>query len=257
MHRIILTIISLLLFAMSYSQESEFLTVVNSNDELDLTDITLVTIPTQGPYMLVGNKIVSLEEDGETSSIILPEELYIEDMIWTGEDFAIRSRHEIYMLNNIETPAFLFEEEEFRIFPWDEKRIFIVYRDEAKDHVYWGSLKHNNKVKRMISFDEDVVYLAPAPDDATLIVTTENAYLFTKEECIKYMSFWSPVRTAVMTSKGLFFATDEEICVLTGVDSFILLFDGGCRQLLFDGIDLYILTEDYDLLKCNIDMLDF
>ena len=71
------------------------------------------------------------------------------------------------------------------------------------------------------------------------------------------MDFWKPVHTAIMTSKGLFFATDEEICLLTGVDKFILLFDSGCQQLLYDSKDLYILTNEFNLVKCDMEMLEF
>lgn len=255
MRHILLIILSTLMFTRSYSQESDFLSVMTTKDELDLTDISLVSIPTQGPFMIAGNAIHSLVEDNETATITFPEEMFIEDMIWTGSDFAIKSRHEVYMLNDIETPIFVFEEEDFQIFPWDEQRIFIIYNKEEKDNVFMGNLKHK-RVKRLVSFNEKVVYVTPI-DDAALIVTTENIYLFTDKECIKYMNFWMPVHSATMTSKGLFFATDEEICVLTGVDSFILLFDSGCKKLLFDNKDLYIVTKESDLVKCNIDLLEF
>lgn len=253
MHRNLFIITLLLLLVKSYAQESDFLSIVTTNDELDLSEISLVTIPTQGPFMLVGNKVVSLAEDSETSIIDFPEDMYIEDMIWTGSDFAIKSRHEVYMLNDIETPVFVFEEEDFQIFPWDEQRVFIVYHKEDKDNVFLGSLKHK-RVKRLVSFDEKVVYVAPI-GDATLIVTTKNIYMFTDKECVRYMNFWSPVHTATLTDKGLFFATQDEICILTGIDSFILLFDGSCRQLYYDQKNLYILTKESDLLKCNIGLI--
>lgn len=236
-----------------YSQESEFLSVITTKDELDLTDITLITIPTQGPFMLASNEVLSLVEDNATTAIAFPKDMFIEDMVWTGANFAIKSRHEVYMLNNVETPVFIFEEEDFQIFPWDTERVFIVYHDQCKDHVYWGSLKHK-RVKRLISFGEKVVYITPI-GNSTMIVTTDNIYLFTKEECIRYMNFWLPVRTAVMTSKGLFFATDQETCILTGVDSFTYLLDSGCQQLLYDNKYLYIVTKEFDLVKCNIEML--
>lgn len=236
-----------------YSQEAVFLSIISTKDELDLTDISLVAIPTQGPFMLAGNELHSLVEDNETTAIVFPEEMYVEDVIWTGEDFAIKSRHEVYMLSNVEEPVFVFEEEDFKIFPWNEENIFIVYHAEGKDLVFRASLKHK-RVKRLISLDEKVVYVT-SMKDATLITTTENIYLFTKNECVRYMNLWSSVRTAIMTNKGLFFATDQETCILIGVDSFVLLFDAGCRQLLFDGSDLYLLTESFDLLKCDISLL--
>lgn len=236
-----------------YAQEQDFLTVITTKEELDLTDISLVSIPTQGPFMLAGNTVHSLVEDNETTTITFPEDLFIEDMIWTGTDFAVKSRHEVYLLNDIETPVFVFEEEDFQIFPWDEQRIFIVYHEEDKDNVFMGSLKHK-RVKRLVSFDEEVVYVAPI-SDATLIVTANNIYLFTDKECVRYLNFWSPVHTATMTDKGLFFATQEEICILTETDGFILLFENSCKQLLYDQKSLYILTNELDLLKCNIGLI--
>lgn len=237
----------------AYSQESGILSVITTKDEVDLTDITLVTIPTQGPFMLAGNEMLSLDDNNKATSIAFPEEMYIEDIIWTGADFAIKSRNEIYMLNDVETPIFVFGEEEFKIFPWDDQRIFIVYHEEGQDIVYYGNLMHK-RTKRLIAFDEEVVYIT-ALGDETMIVTTTNIYLFTKEECVRFMNFWTPVHTAVMTSKGLFFATEGETCLLTGVDNFILLFDSGCKQLLYDSKDLYILTNNSDLVKCNIEKL--
>ena len=249
----LLTILLALLTQAAYSQKNDLLSVIVSNDEIDLTDTQLVTIPMQGPFMLAGNEVHSLMEDNSTTTVTFPEEMYIEDMIWTGENFVVKSRHEIYMLNDVETPVFVFEEEEFKVFPCNEQKIFIVYHGEGKDIVYYGNLKLK-RAKRLIAFNEEVVYVT-ALGEATMIVTTENIYLFTDKECIRYMDFWKPVHTAIMTSKGLFFATDEEICLLTGVDSFILLFDIGCQQLLYDSKDLYILTNDFNLMKCDMEML--
>lgn len=255
MRQQLLTILLALFMQVAYSQKNNLLSAIVSNDEIDLTDIQLVTIPTQGPFMLAGNEVHSLMEDNSTTTITFPEEMYIEDMIWTGENFVVKSRHEIYILNNVEIPAFVFEEEEFKIFPCNEQKIFIVYHGEGKDIVYYGNLKLK-KEKRLITFKEEVVYVT-ALGEATMIVTTENIYLFTDKECIRYMDFWKPVHTAIMTSKGLFFATDEEICLLTGVDKFILLFDSGCQQLLYDSKDLYILTNEFNLVKCDMEMLEF
>ena len=128
-----------------------------------------------------------------------------------------------------------------------------MYHGEGKDIVDYGNLKLK-RAKRLIAFNEEVVYVT-ALGEATMIVTTENIYLFTDKECIRYMDFWKPVHTAIMTSKGLLFASDEEICLLTGVDNFILLFDIGCQQLLYDSKDLYILTNDFNLMKCDMEML--
>ena len=232
MKRLSLILIILSLGLCLFSQQSDTISVVTTHDELDLTDISLVTIPTQGPYMLAGNEVHSLLEESKTTTIAFPENMYVEDLIWTGADFAIKSRNQVYMLSDVGNPVFIFEEEDFQIFPWDEQRVFVVYHNNGADIVYWGGLIQK-RTKRLLSLAEEVVYVAPL-GNSIMIVTRENIYLFTEEECVRYMDLWAPAKAAVMTNKGLFFATDNEICVLSGIDNFILLFDVGCRQLLFD-----------------------
>lgn len=86
-----------------------------------------------------------------------------------------------------------------------------------------------------------------------MVVTTENVYLFTEKECKRYLNFWAPVHSAVMTSRGLVFATEDMVCLLAGEGMFVPLFEAKTRQLLYDYKELFLLLDNGDLWAFDID----
>lgn len=230
--------------------QNDFLSIVTTHDELDLSNIDLVAIPTKGPYILAGNQLSSLEEEGDLSDFVFPDSVVIDGIVWTGDDFIIHSGYEIFSLNNIAEPSMDFDTPDFDLYPLDVRRIYIVSHQQNTSSIFLANLKVK-RAKRLLTIGEKIVNVSQL-GEATMVVTEDNIYLFKDKECIRYLNLWAPIKTAVMTDRGLVFATDNEICLLTGKDSFLLLFEAQTKQLLYDNRHLYIQLKEGDLLRCDI-----
>ncbi|MCQ2235315.1 MAG: hypothetical protein MJZ24_11320 [Paludibacteraceae bacterium] len=235
------------------AQQEEPIQVVTTHEELDLSQIDVMALPILGPFMLSGYEMHSLEENGKMGTITFPDNRFVDDVIWTGENFVVKSGCNLYMLDDLETPIMTFDDSYFSIYPWDNKRIFISMQYNNKYHVFWGHLKFK-RVQRLVSFPEQVVHVS-GRGKSTMMVTDSNIYMFTDSTCIQFLHAWAPIRSAVMTAQGLAFSTDEQVCLLSGVENFILLFEGKFRQLLYDDRYLYVITSAGDLLKCDLNIL--
>ena len=254
MNRVIVSILFLLFACVAYSQEDSLLRQVSSHEELDLREVGLLAMPSQGVFMKVGNVLVSVDDGIEMARISFPDSIYVDEMIWTGEDMLLKAGYEVYLWSNLDEPRMEFDTEDYEVFPWNEKKIFIVCHTIDSSLLYAGYIKHR-KVKPLLKMGEDIICVS-AIGEATLVVTTENVYLFTKEECKRYLNFWAPVHSAVMTSRGLVFATEDMVCLLVGEGTFLPLFEAKTRQLLYDYKELYLLLDNGDLWAFDIDGLN-
>lgn len=246
----LLIVVTLFLYNIAFPQSTEFLSLVVSKKDINISGITLTTIPMLGPYMVAGNKFLSLEEDAEMSDIVFPDSMIVDDIFWTGNDFVVKSGFGIYSIGNLDEPLMDFDTWDYSIFPWDSKRLFVVYTLGDTSRLFLANIVAK-RAKRLLTIGEKIVYVA-ASDKSTMLVTTENIYIFSGQDCKRYLDLWSPLRTAVMTKFGLVFATDNEICLLTGVNEFLLLFEGSCERVLYDGQYLFLQLVEGDLLKCNL-----
>lgn len=237
-----------------FAQDTSFLSVVTTHDELDLSDVDLVAIPTKGPYMLAGNQLSSLTEESDLADLVLPGSISVDDIIWTGGEFIIKSGYEIYSLDNISEPLMDFDTPDYDICPLDEKRIYIVSHQNDTSHLFLANLKIR-RAKRLLTIGEQIINVSQL-GDATIVATDKNIYMFNGNKCTCYLNLWTPIRSAVMTGKGLVFATNNEICLLTGINQFVLIFEASTKKLLFDEQYLYILLSEGDLLRCDINNID-
>ena len=249
MKKLFLLFVIVLITNNTFSQ-NEVLSIVTTHDEIDLSEVNLTTIPTKGPYLLSANQISSLLELNDMPDIVLPDSILIDDIIWTGDDFIVHSGYEIISLNNFAEPLMDFDTPDFEIFPLDEKHIYIVSHQQEVSLLFLVNLKVK-RAKRILTIGERIVNVSQL-GEATMVATENNIYLFKDKECMRYLSLWSPLRTAVMTSCGLVFATDSSICLLIGVDQFLWLFEAQTKRLLYDSQYLYIQLKDGDLLRCDI-----
>lgn len=247
---LMLSILAALLFQCSYAQDTSFLQVVTTHDEIDLSDIDLVAIPTKGPYILAGNQLSSLMENSDLADIVFPDSIVIDDIVWSGNSFIVKSGYEIYSLDNISEPLMDFDTPDFDIYPLDDRRIYIVSHQDSNCHLFLANLKVK-RAKRLLTIKENIINVSQL-GVATIVTTENNIYLFNDKECTRYLNLWAPIKTAVMTDRGLAFATDNEICLLMGVDKFLLLFEAQTKELLCDSKHLYIQLKEGDLLRCGL-----
>lgn len=253
MKNIYLIFVSLFLTIGIYAQENDFVKLVSSGVDINLADVNITTFPGLGIYMLAGNQMFPLSEEDTILSLTFPDYMYIDDILWSGNDFIVKSLFDVYRMEDYSEPAMTFDGEFYSIYPWDTAKIFITIQHSDSSSLFYGFLE-NGHVSKLLTINEHIIYVTAIGDD-TFVVTTENIYLFDKKECIRCLNFWAPVHTAVMTNKGLLFATDEEICLLKDIDTFATLFEGSCLKLLYDYKYLYILTSDYDLYGIDFSQL--
>ncbi len=239
------------------AQDTSFLDIVTTHEILDLSNVDLVSIPTKGPYMLTGNSLTSLREENEIGELVFPDSMMVDDIVWTGKEFIVKSSYELYTLDNLDAPLMDFDVVDYEIYPLDERRLYAVSYQGDTSNLFLLNLKVK-RAKRLLTIGEEIIYVSHL-GEATMVVTAENIYLFDDKgkKCIRYLAFWAPVHTAVMTHKGLFFATDNEICLLTDINQFLLLFEARTKELLYDGQYLFIQLKEGDLLRCSLDGIDF
>lgn len=236
---------------MAQETVSVTLNVVTNREEIDLSDVDLAAFPGIGPCMLAGDNLHFLVESDSVDGFYFQEGFMIDNVVWAGEEFVIKSENALYKFDNPERPLMVFDTRNFDIFPWDDRRIFLVSHQHDTSNVFMCNMKVR-RTKRILTLAENVIYVTPL-DKATMVVTSENIYIFHDTECRCYLHLWTPLRTAVMTDKGLLFATDNELCILTGEDQFALLLQANVKQILYDGIKTYIFMEQGDLLKLEFD----
>lgn len=233
------------------AQNDTLLRQVASHEELDLREVGLLAMPSQGVFMKVRNVLVSVDDGIEMARVTFPDSIYVDEIIWTGEDMLLKAGYEVYLWSNLDEPQMDFDTEDYEVFSWNEKKIFIVCHTLDSSLLYAGYIKHR-KVKPLLKIDEDIISVS-AVGNATLVVTTENIYLFTEKKCKLYLNFFAPVQSAVMTSKGLVFATEDMVCLLVGEGTFVPLFEAKTQQLLYDYKELYMLLDNGDLWAFDID----
>ena len=251
MKRIALALVCSIVANLALAQDTTLLSIVTTHEELDLSDVDLVAIPTKGPYMLAGNQLVSLKEGNDIGELTPLDSIIVDDIIWTGNGFVVKSGYEIYSLNNYSEPLMDFDILNYDIFPLDDKRIYIVSHQNDTSLLFLANFKVK-RTKRLLTIGEKIVNVSRL-GEATMVVTTRNIYMFHDKKCTRFLNLWAPVKTAVMTDKGIVFATDNEICLLSGVNQFMLLFEAQTKKLLYDNQYLYIQLKEGDLLQCNLD----
>lgn len=252
MKRLLLNIILLTSFiGQVYSQEDTLFRQVSSHEELDLREVGLLAIPTQGVFIMEGNRLSSIDAGNNLSDVTFTKNIYVNNIIWSGEDFIVRSGNEIFLLDDFEEPLMVFETTNYEIFANNSEKIYVVSHSEDTSILFVGEI-NQEKVCRLLKIGEYILQVS-ALKEGTMVVTTENVYLFTEKECKRYLNFWAPVHSAVMTSRGLVFATEDMVCLLAGEGMFVPLFEAKTRQLLYDYKELFLLLDNGDLWAFDID----
>lgn len=237
------------------AQEDSAVIVIIYHEDVNLTDVGVVALPTMGPFMIAENKLMSLDFDNSISNIYFGDIYPIDDVIWAEDKFVLKSLNALYDANDLDEPAMLFDGENFSIYPYDEDFVYINIYHNDSSFIFIGNLNFG-KIKRMVTIPEYVVYIYKA-DKSTIIVTESSIYMFEEDTCSRLMNFGMPIREAVMTSSGLLFATAGQLFILTGVYQYDVLAEGRFRKLLYDMKYVYLVTEAGDLLRLNLEKLGY
>ena len=223
--------------------------MVSSHEDISLKNIRVLALPTMGAYFISGNELYALDEASELKTITFPETVPVDDVIWNDDDFIIKSGNRVYAFKDIAVPRLEFETANFKIFPCDKGKIYVVSRRGDISHLYMANLKLK-KAQRMVNLHGEVLNVAKR-GAITWVTTNECIYRFDGDICEIIFRFQEPVNSVVMTPAGLLFATNNAINILTGKDTFITLLEGENHGVLFDGVLLYVITEQNDLVRCH------
>ena len=91
-----LILLFFLLSNIARAQEDSPFTVIITHDELELRNDRIIAIPNMGPFTLNNNSLRSLIEGNEIETISFPDSIWVDDIIWTGETFVIRSEYDLW-----------------------------------------------------------------------------------------------------------------------------------------------------------------
>lgn len=250
MKKYFLILLILPIITASRAQDSVSLfSLVSSHENVPLEGNRIISIPTLGPYLIAGNKLYALNDKCDMKSLSFPEDILIDDMIWNGDDFIIKSLNHVYAFKSIYSPRLEFETDNFKIFPCEEGKIYVVSQHEGMSHLYMANLKLK-KVQRMVNLHGDVLNVAKR-GSVTWVTTNECVYRFEDERCEIMLQFQEPVNSVVMADFGLLFASDNTINLFTDRNNYVTLFEGENHGISYDGEWLYIITEQYDLVRCH------
>ena len=176
MKHFLFILVAITLLTKTYAQDTSFLQVVTTHDEIDLSDIDLVAIPTKGPYIMAGNQLSSLMENSDLADIVFPDSIVIDDIVWSGNSFIVKSGYEIYSLDNISEPLMDFDTPDFDIYPLDDKRLYIVSHQDSNCNLFLANLKVK-RAKRLLTIKENIINVSQL-GVATIVTTENNIYLF-------------------------------------------------------------------------------
>ena len=249
MNKIALFLVAISTTILCVAQGESPFEMVSSHEDISLKNIRVLALPTMGAYFISGNELYALDEASELKTITFPETVPVDDVIWNDDDFIIKSGNRVYAFKDIAVPRLEFETANFKIFPCDKGKIYVVSRRGDISHLYMANLKLK-KAQRMVNLHGEVLNVAKR-GAITWVTTNECIYRFDGDICEIIFRFQEPVNSVVMTPAGLLFATNNAINILTGKDTFITLLEGENPGVVFDGVLLYVITEQNDLVRCH------
>lgn len=228
------------------AQDTIYATTVVSHEKLDMRYEKLVAIPTLGIFDVVGNELRDVS--GQSSAILtFPDWMVIDDIVWTGKEFIVKSYNRLYKMDDLSKSLHSFDDTTFMVFPRDEKSVYLALRHGNSSSIFLFYTKFKT-MKRLVSVPGWVVAVAGA-DKATMVVTDEAAWIFTKDRCVPYMNFNFIINDAVLTNKGLVCASDKNLILVTGPEKYEILARGNFDRVLYDTDNLYLVTGEGDMLK--------
>lgn len=249
MKRVILFIfVALIVSDVCRSQGNSIFTMISSHEDIPLKDVRVLAIPTQGAYFIAGNELFALSEESELKGIAFPDSMDIDDIIWNETDFIIKSGNKVYSFSDVSSPRLQFETDDFQIFPCDKGAIYVVRQLKDSSALYMANLKLK-KARRLLNLHGMVLDVSKR-GDALWVTTDECVYRFKDDKCQIVFWFEKAVHSVTMTDAGLLFATADEINILIDENQFASIFKGSNHGIIYDGEWLYIITDQYDLVRC-------
>ena len=245
-------IIAIILFVFSYPiSAKDFIKVVCQPNEYNLTDNNIMTIPFNGIFIKVDNQLLSLCETQKIDNITLGDGCSVDDVVWSGKDLLFKSGNKILSMNKDFSPIAVLPLDSFMVYGLDSLNVLIAREIADTSFVFSYNFK-THKALPFYRIEEKIVNIFVFKN-GNIFVTNNNIYIANKQNIQKYLGYYEPILSAVYTHKGLIFASKNSVCRLTGMGVVEPLSNEGALKLLYDGISLFILTNEGALLEYNLD----
>lgn len=232
----------------------DLVSVLYYPDSISFTSEQLVQMR-DGIYVSNRTYLTSLEHGEKSYDLTAHIKNEISDIIATNEGDIIRVGKNFYLLNDTLTRLMSFEKKDVRMYPFYNDYFFISYKESGSCYLCKANSK-NGQTTSELNLTENIVSVAHG--GGNLFITTEDYVLMFGSDgtCKKLLSAWEPFRYSVITGCGLLVGTDNNICLVTDVETFIPLIKLGCKKMFYYEDYLYIYTTDNALLKINFKELE-
>lgn len=238
-----------------WGQESfEWYKSIVEPGEIDIVDNQLSVIPNHGIYLLLGNKMMSLEGNEEIPQVLIPKQLHPESILFTQNDVLACDDTTIVSCKSTPVTLFAFDTNQFKIMPATDDGVFVTTNIESDYAIYYCNLE-NKTMEPFMKLNEEVELIA---GDTTLcvIVTKYNIYSYRERKAMPMLNYFEPIKTATITSHGIVFSTEKSILLLEGANRVSLIGDKGCKRLLSDNDTLYIFYDSGALVAYNMNQVE-
>lgn len=241
----LLLIISALYIGAENSDSCKVILPANSITENDF----LLTVPQHGVFVIRdGQRMTSLEE--KLSDITFSDPLDVTCAVSTPKGLYIKHQEGIYFCNDSTILVTAFDTDDFQMFPAEDNMI-ISSMEESVALLFTYDFSRQS-IMLLARFSEDIIYACEVNNEY-IVVTDSHIYRLTKEgDLYILLEYFEPITSAIMSDYGLFFGTEHNILFLIDSDTFAIIDEQGCRQLLYDNNSLYVLSTNGSLRKLQL-----
>ena len=222
--------------------------------EIHLTPNQLSIIPHHGIYAIIGNEMISLEENDEIPFVIVPELTTVEEALYLNDDLLVKNDTLIIACSSTIHEKYSFDTNRFQMFPTVDNNLFVLTKHDTVSMLYYCGNSHNNVIP-YIKLEDNIIFAAG--DTTQCIVVTQRTIYSIQDKQIWPLleDNLAPIKAATFTKYGLAFATENDILLLKENNRVILIAKNECRKLLSDENKLYAYSDDGTLVVYNLDVL--
>lgn len=229
------------------AQEVDSGKVLLASGESNAGSTRVLTATGKGVFLLKqGKELVSIENRDEIPPIIFPDDLYVEDAIFSTIGLFIKCRDKIYLCKDSIIPFFSFDSSNFTLASANDDNLYVIVNTDNNGRLYYLNC-FSREVHSLASFPEKIVNAFGTKDEA-FVVTDHSIYLLSDNKAKKILSFFCEIVTASFTESGLFFATNYNLLLFIEEDTVGVIQEQGCKQLVTDKGLLYVYNDDGSLI---------
>lgn len=202
------------------------------------------------PYGLIAlskGQLVSIDVKEELPRLSQAVEA---DDIYQLEQDVIFKCGEALLDANLDTLA-NFDTSEYRLFPVQNDDIFFLVMSTDSVSCIFTFNVLGQETELLLKTQEPVVYVCGISSDFYLVTET-HIYRYSDKGGLCMMTYFEPIRSAALTSMGLFFATDHNLLLLCGINEVNVILKESVSRLYANGDVLYVHFSDNTIGKYEL-----